>query len=101
MRERLVDFKGWNCKLNISRYIDSDQIAICLSDFITGDHVAYVSECAESIAIPANHVLIRDHLECEGAANALSDAGIIQLTGKRHIIGYADVLEARLLLPSI
>ncbi len=93
----LIEFKGWTCELIFSRYIENDQIAIYLIDLVTGDHVLSAAMFAEEIEIPRNHVLIKDHLECEGLAIALSKAGVIRLTGKKHFINHANALEAKVL----
>lgn len=85
-------------RLQLGTYADGDGLAITLVDDETGEPIA-----TATVNVPGEPhssddprlVWIKDWSENEGMTLALSNAGIVDLTGHTVRHGYVDVIEAR------
>lgn len=92
-----VKYRGWNCDVLMSEYMDNGAPALVLQDADDFEPVATatVNICKTP---PEGHVFIKDYAENQGLLKALVDGGIVKDTGQRVQQGYVVVAVAKLLV---
>ena len=93
-----VKVREWTCKVGFSRYQDNGRIAIVLFDDESGEQLFVASVNLPEVALPENHVFIKNWSENRGVLQSLVDAGILRSTGRRVPTGYVEADECELLI---
>lgn len=91
-----VEFKGYKCVLDFGTYMNGN-VAIQLIEKSTGEPVA-VATINPTEQLPKDEVIIKDYSENEGMVEALVNAGIIELTGKKYNLPYAKAPMAKIVV---
>lgn len=86
----MIRFKEWNCEVVKAKY-GNGRTAIRLVDADNGEPIATATVNIPEIPLPKNEVIIKDYSENEGILDALINAGIVELTGRRIKGGYVDM----------
>ena len=73
----IVEFQGWMCNINISKYRNNDRTAIELTELGTGEPVAIATVNIPEENIEADEVIIKSYSENQGMYEALLTSGFI------------------------
>ncbi len=92
-----IQFAGYSCKLSFARYINGG-IAIRLVDAEDHTPIAMATICVTDAQLKEGEVLIKDYSENQGMVDTLTEAGIIEKTGRTVRSGYVDIPVCRLLV---
>jgi len=93
-KKSAVVFHGEECTVSLSRY-PSGASKIQLYD-AEGFPYATASADIPGVSLAAGEVIIKDHSENKGMLQALTDAGLVQTTGKTVRYGFVDLPIVRL-----
>jgi len=93
-----VAFNGWNCLLVKHAYRTGGHVALELVDDTDGESVAMATVNLPEITLEPGEVLIKDWSENEGMLKALSDAGVVEDTGRAIRTGFCRANICKLLV---
>jgi hypothetical protein len=92
-----VQYKKWDCVVNIAQYGNGRPAILLATE--TGIPIAKASVNITYFKPEYDEVLIKDHGENEGILKCLSDAGILESTGKELWMGNVKLHICKLLIP--
>ncbi len=94
----LVRFHDWDCNVTVTRYANTERIALLLTDASTGEEIATATVNMPNFHVPSNHVCIKNYSENEGMLEALMEAGIISEPVDHKQSGFVLIPVCQLLL---
>lgn len=86
-----VKFKGWDCKVLLTKYPSSGRPAIVLNDAATGERVAVATVNIHSVYLAEGETLIKDYSENEGILDVLVRAKIVSPPSEWVPTGFVKV----------
>ena len=92
-----MKFNGWDCRVNLTKYIGGSRTAILLVDAVDGSPIATATVNFPEVALAADEVLIKDWSENNGILDALIAEGVVKDTGRRVPMGFVQAVVAKLL----
>ena len=94
----VLTFAGCDCRLRIGRYPAGGAVALQLVSERGREPVATATVNVPDIDVPPGLVLIKDYSENEGMLSVLTEAEVVQPTGRTVPVGYCHAHICQLLI---
>jgi hypothetical protein len=78
MEKKILNYKGYDCKLVKREYQEGGSPALCLEDPITGEPIAVATINVPELELPKDVVVIKDYSENEGMLDFLIQNKIVE-----------------------
>lgn len=90
-----IQFKKWNCRMDVSTYVNNGRLALMLLSNKDGYPVATATVNLKADLEAPDHIFVKSWSENEGMAKCLEEHGIAIHTGHTSSTGYvkADVMK--------
>ena len=89
-------YKGRDCIVETSRYVDNDRLAIMLYDYETHEMIAKSTVNVPEEELNKDEVVIKNYSENEGMLVALRNAGIVEGVVREIRLGFVTTPVCKL-----